>query len=260
MKVLDSFSLAGKVAVMTGGEGMYGRQAADALHEAGAKLFICSPLMDELQKAAEEMRAAGGDVTALYVDQGDEESILKLADEIISIAGKVDVLINNAVTRPMSSYNGDSSTFAESMKVNATGLFLITRTFGNHMAKNSSGSIINIASIHGMIAPDPTLYEGLGMDGFVPDYFFHKAGMIHFTKFLASYYGSCGIRCNAISPGGLQSHRTSVEFVERYSKRTMLCRMAGQDDLKGAVLFLASDASRYVTAVNLPVDGGYIAR
>jgi len=260
MKVLDSFSLAGKVAVMTGGEGMYGRQVANALYEAGAKLFICSPLTEELNKAAEEMRADGGDVTPLYVDQGDEESILKLARDVISMTGKVDILVNNAVVRPMKSYQDDSSAFAESMKVNATGVFIISRVFGDHMAENGCGSIVNIASMHGMIAPDPTLYEGLGMDGFIPDYFFHKAGMISLTRFLASYYGAKGVRCNAISPGGLQSYRTSEEFVVRYSKRTMLGRMAGADDLKGAVLFLASDASLYVTAANLPVDGGYIAR
>jgi len=260
MKVLESFSLAGKVAVMTGGEGMYGRQAADALHEAGAKLFITSPLTEELNKAAGEMRGAGGDVTPLYVDLGDEKSILALAENIIGQTGRVDILVNNAVIRPMKSYQDDAAVFAESMKVNATGNFIITRVFGDHMAQRGSGSIINIASMHGMIGPDPTLYEGLGMDGFIPDYYYHKGGMIQYTRFLASHYGRNGVRCNAISPGGLQSYRTSQEFVERYSKRTMLGRMAGPEDLKGAVLFLASDAAAYVTAANLVVDGGYIAR
>jgi len=260
MRVLDSFSLAGKVAVMTGGEGMYGRQAANALYEAGAKLFICSPLTEDLNKAAEEMRADGGDVTPLYVDLGDEASILKLAGEVFSLVDRVDILVNNAVVRPMKNYNGDASTFDESMRVNATGIFIITRAFGNHMAEKGGGSIVNIASMHGMIAPDPTLYEDLGMDGFIPDYFFHKAGLINYTKFLASYYGPHGVRCNAISPGGLQSHRTPEEFIKRYNRRTMLGRMAGGEDLKGAVLFLASDASLYVTAANLPVDGGYVAR
>jgi len=260
MKVLESFSLAGKVAVMTGGEGMYGRQAADALHEGGAKLFIASPLTEELNKAAGEMRDAGGDVTPLYVDLGDEKSILSLAENIIEQTGGVDILVNNAVIRPMKSYQDDASMFAVSMKVNATGNFIITRAFGDHMARRGGGSIINIASMQGMIAPDPTLYEGLGMDGFIPDYFFHKGGMIQYTRFLASHYGNNGVRCNAISPGGLQSYRTPQEFADRYSRRTMLGRMAGPEDLKGAVLFLASDASAYVTAVNLVVDGGYIAR
>jgi len=260
MKVLNLFSLIGKVAVMTGGRGLFGRQAADALHEAGARLFIASPSTEELSKAAEEMRAAGGDVTPLYVDLGNEKSILALLEQIIQQAGQVDILVNNAVVRPMKSYQDDAAAFAESMKVNATGNFIITRAFGDHMARRGAGSIINIASMQGIIAPDSTLYEGLDMDGFLPDYFFHKGGMIQYTRFLASYYGRYGVRCNAISPGGLQSHRTPKEFVDRYSSRTLLGRMAGPDDLKGAVVFLASDASAYVTAVNLVVDGGYTAK
>ena len=104
------------------------------------------------------------------------------------------------------------------------------------------------------------LYDGLEMNGFVPDYFFHKGGMIQYTRFLASYYGPYGVRCNSISPGGLQTNRLPQKFIERYSKRTMLGRMAGEDDLKGAIVFLASDASQYITAANLMVDGGYIAR
>jgi len=259
MKVLDSFSLSGKVAVLTGGRGMYGRQAASALYEAGAKLFICSPNIDELKNTAEEMRADGGDVTALYLDQGDEQSILKLHDEIIDRCGKVDILVNNAVTRPMTHFSDEASIFTESMKVNATGIFVISRAFGDSMAKAGSGSIINIASMYGETGPDPTLYDN-GIESLVPDYFFHKAGMVNLTRFLASYYGPRGVRCNAISPGGLQSHRTPGEFIERYSKRTMLGRMAGSDDLKGAILFLASDASLYVTAINLPLDGGYTAK
>jgi len=259
-KILESFSLAGKAAVMTGGEGLFGRQAADALYEAGAKLFIASPLTEDLNRAAEEMRTAGGDVTPLYVDLGDEKSILDLAKKVITQAGHVDILVNNAVVRPMKNYHDDASAFAESMKVNATGNFIISRVFGDHMAERGYGSIINIASMQGMVAPDWTLYEGLGLDGYIPDYFYHKGGMIQYTRYLASQYGRSGVRANSISPGGLRSHRNTPEFVERYSKRTMLGRMAGPDDLKGAVVFLASDASAYVTAANIVVDGGYIAK
>jgi NAD(P)-dependent dehydrogenase (short-subunit alcohol dehydrogenase family) len=196
----------------------------------------------------------------MFADLGDEKSILKLAEEVIAQAGRVDILVNNAVIRPMKSYHDDAASFAESMKVNATGIFIISRVFGDHMAERGGGSIISIASMQGMIAPDPTLYEGLGMDGFIPDYFFHKGGLIQYTRFLASFYGSRGVRCNSISPGGLQSHRTASEFIERYNRRTMLGRMAGPDDLKGAVVFLASDASSYMTAENLVIDGGYIAK
>ena len=260
MRVLDMFSLCGKVAVITGGRGMYGHQAATALYEAGAKLFMASPNIDELTKTAEQMSADGGDVTACFADLGDETSLLKLRDAVLKAAGRVDILVNNAVIRPMKDYHDDAACFEESMHVNATGTFIITRAFGDEMAKQGSGSIINIASMQGMIAPDVTLYEGLGMDGYIPDYYYHKGGMIQYTRFLASLYGPSGIRCNAVSPGGLQSHRTSEAFVERYNKRTLLGRMAGPTDLKGVIVFLASDASAYITAANIPVDGGYIAK
>ncbi|GHU74371.1 oxidoreductase [Clostridia bacterium] len=260
MRILDAFSLRGKVAVITGGRGMYGHQAATALYEAGAKLYIASPSIDELKKTAEQMRSDGGDVTAHYVDLGDEASILALRDDVLADAGRVDVLVNNAVIRPMSSYSDPAALFHESMRVNATGTFIISRAFGDEMAKQGGGSIINIASMQGMIAPDATLYEGLDMNGFLPDYFFHKGGMIQYTRFLASQYGPMGVRCNVVSPGGLRSHRTNGEFEERYGKRTLLGRMAGPDDLKGVIVFLASDASAYITAANIPVDGGYVAK
>jgi NAD(P)-dependent dehydrogenase (short-subunit alcohol dehydrogenase family) len=128
------------------------------------------------------------------------------------------------------------------------------------MAEQGSGSIINIGSIQGMVGPDGELYEGMDFHGFVPDYFFHKGGMVNFTRFVASYYGPRNVRCNCISPGGLASHRTPDRFAERYSGRTLLGRMASGTDLMGSIVFLASDASAYVTGVNLPVDGGYTAK
>jgi NAD(P)-dependent dehydrogenase (short-subunit alcohol dehydrogenase family) len=254
-------SLKGKTAVVTGAAGLYGRCIAEALYEAGARVFTGSTNMEKLEAAVGEMRAAGGDVTAFPLDLGEEASILAFHDAVLKQAGRVDILINNSVARPMSEgYEADAKLFDESMRVNATGNFIITRAFGADMIAQKSGAIINIASMHGMIGPDPTLYEGLGMSGWGGDYYFHKGGMISFTHFLASYYGRFGIRCNAISPGGIQSYRTPDEFVRRYSARTMLGRMAHQDDIKGAVVFFASDASLYVTAVNLPVEGGYIAK
>ena len=124
----------------------------------------------------------------------------------------------------------------------------------------NGGSIINIGSIHGMIAPDPTIYEGTDMSGWYPDYFFHKGGMINFTRFIASYYGSKGIRCNCIAPGGFQTDYMPEAFVRQYSARTLLGRLADSTDLQGIVVFLASDASAYVTGALIPVDGGYTAK
>jgi NAD(P)-dependent dehydrogenase (short-subunit alcohol dehydrogenase family) len=261
MQVGDLLSLKGKNAVITGAAGLYGRCAAAALYEAGARVFTGSTNLENLEKAAAEMRAEGGDVTAFKLDLGKEKSILEFHDKVMEKAGKIDILVNNSVARPMSDgYDGEVSHFEESMRINATGNFIITRAFGKDMINEKRGSIINVASMHGMIGPDPTLYEGLGMEGWGGDYYFHKGGMIAFTRFLASYYGRFGIRCNAISPGGIQSYRTPEEFVRRYSQRTMLGRMAGPDDIKGAIVYFASDASLYVTAANLPLDGGYTAK
>ncbi|HQP98611.1 MAG TPA: SDR family oxidoreductase [bacterium] len=258
MNVMDSFRLDGKVAVLTGSAGLFGRQIADALVEAGARLFIASRNIDSLEEQATRMRQDGHDVTAHTLDQGSEESIRMLLDFVLEQAGRVDILINNSVLRPMSDWSSPAEDFARSMEVNATGIFMMTRAFGEQMAKQNGGSIINIASIYGMIGPDFTLYEGLGW-GTPPDYYFHKGGMIQLTKFAASKLGPHGVRVNCISPGGFYNNQEQI-FVDRYEKRTFLGRMANEEDLKGAIVFLASDASAYVTGVNIPVDGGLTAK
>ena len=186
--------------------------------------------------------------------------MLSVRDEILRQSGRMDILVNNAVSRPMKkAYQDDASTFAESMRVNATGLFILTRAIGDAMAERGSGSIVNISSIQGMIAPDPTIYRGTDMSGWYPDYFFHKGGMINFTRFIASYYGGRRVRCNCLSPGGFCNQQPEP-FVKQYSDRTLLGRMASDTDLRGSVVFLASDASSYITGANLPVDGGYTAK
>jgi NAD(P)-dependent dehydrogenase (short-subunit alcohol dehydrogenase family) len=111
-----------------------------------------------------------------------------------------------------------------------------------------------------MVAPDPTIYRGTTMNGWYPDYFFHKGGMINFTRFIASYYGEKNVRCNCLSPGGFRTEKHPAAFVRQYGDRTFLGRLANDTDLMGAAVFLASDASAYVTGVNLPVDGGYTAK
>ncbi|WNQ13217.1 SDR family oxidoreductase [Paenibacillus aurantius] len=260
MSICSSFSLEGKVALVTGGSGKYGRQITKALVEAGARTYISSRRRDQLSAIENEFRSEGCSIRALYMEQEDEASILAMRDEIVSTEGRFDILVNNAVARTMSGWDDSAESFARSMTANATGLFLITRAFGDVMAEQGSGSIINIGSIQGMIGPDGQLYEGLDFHGFVPDYFFHKGGMINFTRFAAAYYGPRQVRCNCISPGGFWTERTPEEFVKRYSARTFLNRMAGESDLMGAVIFLASDASLYITGTNLPVDGGYTAK
>ena len=144
------------------------------------------------------------------------------------------------------------------MKINATGLMLITRAIGD--ALSEGGSIINIGSMMGLVGLEPLNYRSTDMSGWVPDYFFHKGGMANLTRFTASYYGSKGIRCNCVHPGGLQTPNHPKAFVDNYSERTCLGRLANNTDLMGIIVFLASDASLYVTGTNIPVDGGYTAK
>ena len=261
MDVLKTFSLKGKVALLTGGAGLYGRQIVAALAEAGADTYIASRNTEALEKVALEHREKGQKVTALYLDQGKEETIEALKDEILNRSGRIDILVNNAVARVMSGgMDGSAEDFDKSMHINATGIFLMTRIIGRVMEKQKSGSIVNIGSMMGMVGIEDHNYDGTDMNGWAPDYFFHKGGMINFTRFCASYLGRNNIRVNCISPGGLTHPSHPERFIRNYSERTQLGRLANDEDLKGAVVFLASEASAYITGINLPLDGGYTAK
>ena len=252
------FDLTGRVAVVTGAAGLFGQQIAIALGEAGATVCCAARNLANTQAFVDTMTASGLSASAWSLDQAEAASIDSLRDDLLARYGRVDVLVNNAVSRPMKKWADPIEAFADSMAVNATGIFAMTRTFGETMAAAGGGSIINVASIQALIGPDYSLYEDLPMDA-PPDYFFHKGGMLQLTKFAASRLGPRGVRVNAICPGGFESGQPA-EFIERYNRRTFLNRMAGDDDLKGVIVFLASDASAYLTGVSIPVDGGYTSK
>ena len=256
MNVLESFSLKGKTALVTGGAGLFGRQITEALAEAGAQTFIadCDMQKQETQ-IANYFRPQGLEIQALQYDQGDERSIQALLQTLIDRAGGVDVLINNAVLRVMPGWGSPAETFAKSMAVNATGIFLMTRAFGDHMAARGHGSIVNVGSMQGMIGPDFNLYEGNGPRP-APDYFIHKGGVLQLTRYAAAQLGPRGVRVNTVCPGGFFNNQ-HPQFLERYYKHTYLGRMANMTDLKGVMVFLASEASAYVTGASIVVDGGY---
>jgi NAD(P)-dependent dehydrogenase (short-subunit alcohol dehydrogenase family) len=258
MAVLDTFSLRGKIALVTGGAGLFGRQIVEALAEAGAKTFMASRNLEALEKQALAFRDRGLDVAAVQYDQADEASVDRLLPTIVDLAGGVHILVNNSVARPMATWSDPADAWNQSMTINCSGLFHITRVFADFLADHGGGSIINIGSIQGMVGPDFSLYEGLEWD-IPPDYFFHKGGMIQLTRYVASRFGPKGVRCNILSPGGFFNHQ-DPGFLKRYNERTFLGRMANESDLKGAVVFLASDASAYVTGANIAVDGGYTAK
>ena len=258
--VLDSFRLDGKVALVTGGAGLYGRQIAEAVAEAGAKTFIASRGIEALEQQAEKFRAAGLDVTALQLDQSKEDSVRSLLKQIVDSAGQVDILVNNAVARTMVEGVPRYEAFAKSQEINATGIVMMTEIFAQHMAERKTGSIINISSIYGMLGPDLALYKDTGMaTPMPPDYWYNKGGMTQLTRFAAAMYGPAGVRVNTISPGGFFSNQPEL-FIERYNAKTFLGRMANEQDLKGVIVFLASDASGYITGVNIPVDAGLSAK
>ena len=260
--VLESFSLRGKTALLTGGAGLYGRQMVAALAEAGAETYIASRNRKELDRVAEEERQRGFNVTALELDLGREESIVKLRDTIMARSGKCDILVNNAVTRcACNSWNNPMETFDQSFHINASALFRITLLFAEEMKKRRTGSIINIGSMMGMVGIEMANYAGTDMNADPsPIYFYEKGGMLNFSRWAASILGSYGIRVNCVSPGGFQTPDHPEAFVRNYSARTQLGRLANDTDLKGIIVFLGSDASAYITGTNIPVDGGYTAK
>lgn len=259
---MKTFYLDGKVAVISGGAGLYGKQLVRALAMAGAKVYMASRNVEANEVVAKSLRDEGYEVYSESLDLASEESILALCDRIYEKEGKVDILVNNAVARTMKGYSDTKESWEKSMTINATGLFLITRAFGNKMCDAGSGSIINIGSYMGLLGPDYSLYEGTEMnkDGVIPDYFYTKGGMTNYTRYIASHYGKFGVRCNVLELGGLYDGSQPDVFVERYSKATCLGRMANDKDIMGVLVFLASDASAYMTGTVIPVDGGYTAK
>lgn len=258
MKIEELFDLTGRTAVVSGACGLYGKAISEALCEAGAHVIVASRNIDKCEEWAAELRGRGGKVSAEQYDQGDEDSIVDFVRRVIDKHEAVHVLVNNAVSRTMTSYSEPLECWKQSMMVNSTGLFMITKLFIDHMIQKRQGNIINIASIQGVVAPDFRNYDGLNMTT-PPDYHFNKHGMIGLTKYLAAFAGPHGVRVNAISPGGYnpKGSGSNKQFLANYCRRVFLGRMAEYDDIKGAVVFLASEAARYVTGQNLIVDGGY---
>ena len=256
-----AFSLAGKVIIQCGGTGLLGRALIAGLAGGGATLVVASRDRAKLEAQIAAQCTAGLVIHADQVDLGDEASIHALRDRVLAAHGRIDGLVFNAVSRPMRSMADDLSAWKESMATNATGFFAVVRALGDAMARRGGGSIVNIASMQGMIGMNPWLYEGTTMTA-PPDYFFHKGGMINLTRYLASHYGPQKVRVNVVSPGGIYNPEKpqAPAFIERYAKTTMLGRLADAPEISGAVLFLLSDASTYITGTNLVVDGGYTAK
>jgi NAD(P)-dependent dehydrogenase (short-subunit alcohol dehydrogenase family) len=257
-KIDKLFDLSDRVALVTGGGGLYGRPISTALAEAGATVIIASRDQARCERLAAELQGTGLKASSVALDLADEASIQRVKREIEQAFGRLDVLVNGAVHRQgLDTMRTNSADWQATSRVNSLGLFLITQACIELMVPRSSGSIINISSIYGVVGPTFSIYGATGMTS-PAFYAYDKGGMIAFTRYLASEYGPRGIRVNSISPGGLFDEQPQ-EFVRNYTALTPLGRMASTDDIKGAVVFLASDASGYVTGVNLMVDGGWTA-
>jgi NAD(P)-dependent dehydrogenase (short-subunit alcohol dehydrogenase family) len=249
------FDLAGRVAIVTGGSVGLGRQMAEGLAEMGANLVLCARKTERCLKTAEELQQLGVQVLAMACDVKDQASIGEVVDATVSKFGRIDILINNAGTSwgaPV-----EDMTLAQWNKVvetNLTGTFLFSQAAGKVMIAQRRGKIINIASIAGLRGSPPEL-SAIG-------YTSSKGGIIAFTRDLACKWGMHGIRVNAIAPGWFPSDM-SQKIIERHQEKLLasipLGRFGGSQDLKGAAIFLASDASDFVTGHILVVDGGQSA-
>jgi NAD(P)-dependent dehydrogenase (short-subunit alcohol dehydrogenase family) len=267
--IMELFSLKGKTAIVTGACGLLGKQHCYALAEAGANVVVADISEDMCSAFASSLGAGhlgvGFDVTT-------PSSIQAAKEKIMEKYNRIDVLVNNAAINDMFEnplLAGKQSMFENyplemwdrSWRVNVSGVFLCSQIFGSVMAEQGSGSIINIASTYGIVAPDQSIYKNeKGEQTFYksPSYPVTKSAVIGFTKFLASYWGNKNVRVNTLSPGGVENSQDEF-FKNNYAGKTLLHRMAAPTDYKGAIVFLASDASAYMTGANLVVDGGWTA-
>lgn len=263
MDYLAKFDLSGTVACVTGGAGILGSHFCAGLSEAGANVVV----LDLSENAAKETASKLGTKSlGLACDVSDPKSVQSCVKEIIKEYGQIDILLNNAATKtgnakdffePFEDYSLD--TWKEVMSVNIDGMFLMAQAVGKEMLKQGSGSIIQTASIYGMLAPDNRIYEGSDYLGGAINtpavYSASKAAVVGLTRWLATYWGDKGIRTNCLVPGGVSSGQNTV-FSDKYSQRVPMGRMAEAEEMVPAILYLASVASSYVNGQALSVDGG----
>jgi NAD(P)-dependent dehydrogenase (short-subunit alcohol dehydrogenase family) len=260
--------LEGKVAVVTGALGLLGQEHCRALADAGARVVLTDLDSAACARVAKEF---GNGALGLGADITSEVSVKALRDQVLAAAGgRIDVLVNNAAINDKFEDPAKAAEqsrfeaypvalFRQSLEVNVTGTFLCAQVLGSEMARAGQGSIINVSSTYGLVAPDQSLYrkpDGTQAFWKTAAYPTTKGAVLAFTRFLAAYWGAAGVRVNALCPGGVEAGQDPW-FVEAYSRRTPLGRMARPDDYRGAVVFLASDASRYMTGAALVVDGGF---
>lgn len=251
------FSLAGRTAVVTGGSGQLGKAFGAALAEAGARVVLADlkPL-SKTELAALSQRP--GALSSVRIDVTRRDSVRSAVRTVEREAGPIDVWVNNAGIAVFTPFAERTvAEFDKVLAVNVRGTFLCSQAVAPGMSRRRRGSIVNVGSIYGLASPDPGIYADSGRNS-SEVYGASKAGVIQMTRWLAVHLAPAGVRVNAITPGGV-FNRQSPAFVRNYRRKTPLGRMARAEDMQGALVYLASDASSYVTGHNLVVDGGYTA-
>jgi len=265
MNVKKLFDLSNKTIVLTGGAGLLGSQYAEGLSQAGADIILADINYTECKKIAIELeRKYKNSIMPIKLDLTKKKSIKNMVEKTVEEFSKIDVLINNAAfqgktgkERQIKLEELPESIWDKAISVNLTGIFLTCQEVGKIMLKQKSGTIINIASTYGIVAADQRIYGNSGQNSAVY-YAATKSAILNLTRYLASYWNRTGIRVNTLSPGGVENNQGN-SFIKNYSKKTMLGRMAHKSEYVGAMIFLASDASSYMTGSNLIVDGGWTA-
>ncbi len=259
---MKMFRLDNKVAIVTGGAGLFGKPISMALAEAGAQVIVASRDESKCKEYAASIRSKNLNAEGMFLDLSDENSILEFTKSINDKYGRIDILVNNAVSREglKDLEEVSKKEWEAAQNINSTGMILLTQAVIKLMRKQRSGNIINIGSIQGSVGPNFPVYGNTGMTSPI-NYTYDKWAMVGFTKWIANYYGKFNIRANCISPGGYGPGVAKMigenEFVENYKRLTPLGRFAEDEDIKGPVVFLASEASAFITGHNLLVDGGW---
>ena len=262
-------ALSGRVSVVTGALGRLGPVWCEALLDAGATVVGLDLAGARVSPAFSNLQAKSGKrLVLLRADVRDREALVSARSRCETEVGAVDVLVNNAgidqPPGPATTYLLDEippEVFSQVLEVNVTGAFLAGQVFGAGMAERGRGSIINIGSLYASVSPDARFYDHLPADPpFLkpPAYGASKAALVNLTRYLATHWGPRGVRVNALSPGGVEGGQDD-QFKRKFTSRVPLGRMAAARDLGGPLIFLASDASSYVTGIELRVDGGYTA-
>jgi NAD(P)-dependent dehydrogenase (short-subunit alcohol dehydrogenase family) len=270
----DLFDLTGRVAIVTGGAGMLGVEHAEAIAEAGGIPVLADLRQDAIDDALERIRATTGvEGFGVRTDVARQEDVEELVRQVDERFGRIDILVNNAALTvkggserlegyfaPFEDYPLDL--WRRALDVNLTGTFLCTQAAGRVMKRAQRGVVLNIAAVYGMVSPDHRIYEGIANQYGGPafntpiSYSTTKAGILNFTRYLATYWARDGIRVNSFSPGAVYDEHDPA-FVDNLTLRIPVGRMARRDEYRGVILFLVSDASSYMTGANVVVDGGW---